>query len=145
MHHKFNIITNSTVPSGFFTVSEAHFFWNVIKNETLQYVAFSDWLLSRGQCARETIHILMWLEAHFFLSLNIAPLHGLTSWCLSIDPFKDTLHLRFSADRGQTFTCRVCVNITFRIRWGKTCGWDCSVVLETLCSFVGSCRTVCHS
>ena len=58
-------------------------------NETMQYVAFADGLISLWSRYLRFIPVSIWSDAHSCLLLNSSPLHGCRTLCLFIHLLKD--------------------------------------------------------
>ena len=75
----------------FFTVSMILPFLECHILRIMQYVAFSDWLLSLCNMYLGFFHIFHGLIAHFFLAVNNIPLYGYTTVYVFIHLLKDIL------------------------------------------------------
>lgn len=89
----------------------------------VQYVAFSDWLLSISNIRLRLVSVLAaW--AHSILLLNTIPLSGYTIVCLLIHLLKDILLARvfgnYEVGCYKHSRESFCVDICFKFHWVKT-------------------------
>lgn len=108
-----------------FTVSIVLCFPDCHINGILQYLAFSDWLLSLMNVQIGTIHVFG-LMVHSFLLLNIIQLFGRTLVCLSIHLLRISWLLSSFRDNEQSgckYLCTVfCADGSFKISWVNITG-----------------------